>query len=262
MTSFMESFNKELEDAGELVETRGQTAPVLTRRLQLRDGVLVVTDGPYAETEEVLAGYWIVECESFDRATELAALAAARRTTNLPQQRCLHARAARLTDDRSAPRRLGGSGARERVEDGGQAVGPHRPGAAVGADLDLAVVVVADVQDQLQPALGQGRGHPVGPLHEHHRVGREHVLQAQVLQLQGAAEPVGVDVVDGRVAVVLADQHEGGGQDRPLDPEGGGRPLDQPGLARPEVAGQPDHVAGVEQPGHGRPDGLGGGLVG
>ncbi len=33
----------------------------------------VVTDGPYAETQEVLAGYVIVECESFDRATELTA---------------------------------------------------------------------------------------------------------------------------------------------------------------------------------------------
>jgi hypothetical protein len=32
-----------------------------------------VTDRPYAETEEVLAGYTIVECESFDRATEIAA---------------------------------------------------------------------------------------------------------------------------------------------------------------------------------------------
>jgi hypothetical protein len=30
------------------------------------------TDGPYAETQEVLAGYWIVECASFDRATEIA----------------------------------------------------------------------------------------------------------------------------------------------------------------------------------------------
>ena len=48
-------------------------APVLTRRLQLRNGVPVVTDGPYAEAQEVLAGYWIVECDSFDRATEIAA---------------------------------------------------------------------------------------------------------------------------------------------------------------------------------------------
>jgi hypothetical protein len=73
MGAFMEAFNKELAESGELVETRGLTAPVHTRRVQLRDGVPVVTDGPFAETAEVLAGYWIVECESFDRATEIAA---------------------------------------------------------------------------------------------------------------------------------------------------------------------------------------------
>ena len=72
MGEFMESFNKDLADSGELVETRALAAPVLTRRLQLQHGVPVVTDGPYAETQEVLAGYWIVECESFDRATEIA----------------------------------------------------------------------------------------------------------------------------------------------------------------------------------------------
>ena len=69
---FMGKWNQALVDSGELVETRALAAPVLTRRLQLQNGVPVVTDGPYAETQEVLAGYWIVECESFDRATELA----------------------------------------------------------------------------------------------------------------------------------------------------------------------------------------------
>lgn len=73
MGAFMEAFNKDLADSGELVETRGLTAPVHTRRVQLREGVPVVTDGPFAETAEVLAGYWIVDCASFDRATELAA---------------------------------------------------------------------------------------------------------------------------------------------------------------------------------------------
>ena len=73
MGEFMEAFNKDLADSGELVETRALAAPVLTRRLQLQNGVPVVTDGPYAETQEVLAGYWIVECDSFDRATEIAA---------------------------------------------------------------------------------------------------------------------------------------------------------------------------------------------
>jgi hypothetical protein len=73
MGAFMESFSKELEASGELVETRGLAAPVHTRRLGMKNGAAFVTDGPYAETQEVLAGYWIVECESFDRATEIAA---------------------------------------------------------------------------------------------------------------------------------------------------------------------------------------------
>ncbi|MEV6768354.1 YciI family protein [Nocardia sp. NPDC051030] len=72
MVGFMEAFNKELADSGELVETRGLDAPVHTRRVGAKNGSVFVTDGPYAETQEVLAGYWIVECESFDRATEIA----------------------------------------------------------------------------------------------------------------------------------------------------------------------------------------------
>jgi hypothetical protein len=77
--AFMESFSKDLAESGELVDTRGLTAPVHTRRIQLRNDVPVVTDGPYAESQEVLAGYWIVECDSFDRATEIAA-----RLTKIP----------------------------------------------------------------------------------------------------------------------------------------------------------------------------------
>lgn len=73
MVASMEKLNNELMESGELVDTRGLAAPVLTRRYGAKDGVPVVTDGPYAETQEVLAGYWIVECESLDRATEIAA---------------------------------------------------------------------------------------------------------------------------------------------------------------------------------------------
>jgi hypothetical protein len=73
MHGFMESWNKELAESGEFVDAQGLTAPVHARRVQLRNGVPVVTDGPYPETQEVLAGYTIVECESFDRATEIAA---------------------------------------------------------------------------------------------------------------------------------------------------------------------------------------------
>jgi hypothetical protein len=71
--TFMEGFNRELAESGELVETRGLTAPAYARRIRLQDGAPVITDGPYAESEEVLAGYWIVECASLDRATQIAA---------------------------------------------------------------------------------------------------------------------------------------------------------------------------------------------
>jgi hypothetical protein len=72
MGAFMAAFSSDLVASGELVDTQGLTAPAHARRIRLDAGVPVVTDGPYAETEEVLAGYWIVECESFDRATEVA----------------------------------------------------------------------------------------------------------------------------------------------------------------------------------------------
>lgn len=73
MGAFMTDLNTRLAESDELVETRALAAPVHTRRLQGGPaGTPIVTDGPYAETQEVLAGYWIVECESFDRATAIA----------------------------------------------------------------------------------------------------------------------------------------------------------------------------------------------
>jgi hypothetical protein len=70
--AFMRAFNQQLVGSGELVDTRGLSAPVHSRRVRIQAGVPVVTDGPDAEAEEVLAGYWIVDCESFDRAREIA----------------------------------------------------------------------------------------------------------------------------------------------------------------------------------------------
>ena len=91
MGAFMESFAEDLAGSGELVETRGLAAPVHTRRIRLRNDVPVVTDGPCAESEEVLAGYWIVECDSFDRATEIAA-----QLTRIPGPAQLRERAAAI----------------------------------------------------------------------------------------------------------------------------------------------------------------------
>ena len=73
MHELMGRIHQELVESGELVDANGLTAPVHTRRVQLKGGLPVVTDGPYAESQEVLAGYTIVDVASFDRATEIAA---------------------------------------------------------------------------------------------------------------------------------------------------------------------------------------------
>ncbi|MEV2239345.1 YciI family protein [Micromonospora sp. NPDC049891] len=73
MHAHMGKVHQDLADAGELVDAQGLTAPVHARRVQLREGAPMVTDGPYPETQEVLAGYTVVECASFDRAAEIAA---------------------------------------------------------------------------------------------------------------------------------------------------------------------------------------------
>ena len=73
MHAYMVSYHEKLVESGEFVFAQGLTAPVHARRVQVSGGAPVVTDGPYPEAQEVLAGFTIVDCESFDRATEIAA---------------------------------------------------------------------------------------------------------------------------------------------------------------------------------------------
>jgi len=75
---FMITFNKELSDAGELVGGEGLAAPGQARIVRAKkNGEPEVTDGPFAESKEFLAGYWIVDVESPKRAYEIAARASA-----------------------------------------------------------------------------------------------------------------------------------------------------------------------------------------
>jgi hypothetical protein len=75
---FMIKFNKELSDAGELVGGEGLAAPGQARIVRAKkNGEPEVTDGPFAESKEFLAGYWIVDVESPKRAYEIAARASA-----------------------------------------------------------------------------------------------------------------------------------------------------------------------------------------
>jgi hypothetical protein len=62
----------ELVESGEFVGGEGLAHPSTWRSVRVRDGVAAVTDGPYAEAKEQIVGYCIVDCESLDRAVEIA----------------------------------------------------------------------------------------------------------------------------------------------------------------------------------------------
>jgi hypothetical protein len=64
---------KELTESGELIRVDGLADPMNTRTVRLRGGVPVVTDGPFTEAKEQLAGVWALDCEGIERATEIAA---------------------------------------------------------------------------------------------------------------------------------------------------------------------------------------------
>ena len=73
---FMHQLNRDLTAAGELVGVEGLAAPGEARVVRTgKSGVPAVTDGPFAEAKEFLAGYWIVEVDRVERAYEIAARA-------------------------------------------------------------------------------------------------------------------------------------------------------------------------------------------
>jgi hypothetical protein len=75
---FMKRFAQELSEAGELVAAEGLAAPGQARIVRARkNGPPEVTDGPFPEAKEFLAGYWIVDVDRTERAYEIAAKASA-----------------------------------------------------------------------------------------------------------------------------------------------------------------------------------------
>ena len=76
--AFMHDFNRELTQAGELVGAEGLAPPGQAKVVRAgKSGVPAVTDGPFPESKEFLAGYWIVDVERAERAYEIAAKASA-----------------------------------------------------------------------------------------------------------------------------------------------------------------------------------------
>jgi hypothetical protein len=75
---FQNALNHELAQLGELIEANALTGPEAAKFVVFRgEGTPVITDGPYPESKELLAGYRMIDVESLDRALEIAARASA-----------------------------------------------------------------------------------------------------------------------------------------------------------------------------------------
>jgi len=75
---FLRRFNKQLAETGEFVRTEGLGGPEQMKVVRAKkDGTPAITDGPFPESKEVLAGYWVIDVETPQRAYEIAARASA-----------------------------------------------------------------------------------------------------------------------------------------------------------------------------------------
>ncbi len=70
MIVFMEQVGADLEASGELVASVGLADPSQAKVVDIKDGVPVATDGPFAESKELIAGFWILEVKSKEEAIE------------------------------------------------------------------------------------------------------------------------------------------------------------------------------------------------
>jgi hypothetical protein len=66
--------NAALDAAGEGVVNEALADADQTKQVTIRDGRIVTTDGPFAEVKEQLAGFYLVDCETIDKAVEYAAM--------------------------------------------------------------------------------------------------------------------------------------------------------------------------------------------
>jgi hypothetical protein len=74
---FMMDYNKQLRESGELVSAEGLASPHDAKLVRAGKDGAPITDGVFPESKEYLAGYWIVDVESPERAYQLAAKASA-----------------------------------------------------------------------------------------------------------------------------------------------------------------------------------------
>jgi hypothetical protein len=68
----MVGFVRELKASGELLATEAYAAPATARTVRFPNSAPTTSDGPYAEVKEVMGGFVLLECASFERAMQIA----------------------------------------------------------------------------------------------------------------------------------------------------------------------------------------------
>ncbi len=66
------SLTEDLNASGEMIISEALADPSLAKQVRTAGGQMMTTDGPFAEAKEHLAGFFLVDCESMDRAVEIA----------------------------------------------------------------------------------------------------------------------------------------------------------------------------------------------
>ena len=68
-----EAFNRKYRETGELLGSYGLADAARAKLVRRENELPAVTDGPYLETKEYLASFWLLDCESEERALQIAA---------------------------------------------------------------------------------------------------------------------------------------------------------------------------------------------
>src|ERR1700759_3292476 len=125
---FQKDLNAELRERGEFVEAQALTGPEAAKIVLASDGAPIVTDGPFAESKELLAGWRTVDVESEERALESGAQGSEGAG---PEGRPRRAGGPAAPGGAAGPRRRGATLRRLRRRGGRGAGGADRGGAAV-----------------------------------------------------------------------------------------------------------------------------------
>jgi hypothetical protein len=69
----LSSLLDELRSSGELVSVAALAEPRRARTVRVRHGAVIATDGPFGESKEQMAGAFVIDCATVERAEEIAA---------------------------------------------------------------------------------------------------------------------------------------------------------------------------------------------